>query len=104
MQERIKVIIKEPSERARLVEIDNTLEELQGIIGGYIETVTLASNAVAICDEEGRWKGLPQNFCLCGIDFVGTVIFTGADLKTGELTDFPGGLETFRLVFREADR
>ena len=41
--------------------IDNTLEALQHEVGGYIETVTLASDLTLICDEEGRLKGKTAN-------------------------------------------
>lgn len=37
-----------------------TLEELQGLVGGYIEMVPL-SGQIIVCDEEGLLKGLPVN-------------------------------------------
>lgn len=41
--------------------IDNTLEAMQKLVGGYIETVTLPGNMVLVCDEEGVLKGKPLN-------------------------------------------
>ena len=54
---KIGVIIKEPGRVPRHVNISNTLENLQKTVGGYIETVTLCSDIVVICDEEGASKG-----------------------------------------------
>lgn len=55
----MKVIYKAPGCAPEPRDIPNTLEELQATVGGYIETVTIASDAVIICNEEGRLRGLP---------------------------------------------
>ena len=49
----ISVLIKEPGKKPRRESIPNTLEALQRVVGGYIETVTFASDVVIICNEEG---------------------------------------------------
>ena len=72
----ITVIIKEPNKPARIEpHFDNTLEAFQEAVGGYIETVTLASDLVIVCNEEGRLLGLDHNATVCGVPFVGTIIF-----------------------------
>ena len=48
----MKVIRKKPGAQPELIDIDNTLKALQTEIGGYLETVTIASDAVVICNEE----------------------------------------------------
>lgn len=73
----MKVIIKEPGQRPRVTEIENSLSTLQQAVGGYIETVTLAEDCCIICNEEGRLQGLPYNLTFCGISFVGTILFVG---------------------------
>lgn len=40
---------------------DFTLEELQKIVGGYIEVVRLDDGAIMIINEEGKLHGLPPN-------------------------------------------
>lgn len=75
--EEIEVIIKRPGEAPAKKTIQNRLEVLQAIVGGYIETVTLASDLVIICNEEGRIMGLPYNCDICGVSFVGPIIFAG---------------------------
>ena len=47
-------------------------------MGGYIETVTLATDLIIICNEEGRLLDLPFNIELCGVGFVGTILAVGA--------------------------
>lgn len=83
----MEVIIKKPGSPAYLEDIPNTLEELQRIVGGYIETVTLATDAVIICNEEGRLRDLPYNCELFGVPFVGTIIIAG--VSADEFTDVP---------------
>lgn len=56
---------------------ENDLKAFQEAVGGYIETVTVATDLVIICNEEGRLKGLPHNTTVFGVDFVGTVIVAG---------------------------
>lgn len=73
----MKVIYKAPGCAPELRDIPNTLEELQASVGGYIETVTFASDAVVICNEEGRLMGLPHNCVFLGVDFVGPILIVG---------------------------
>ena len=92
---RIKVIIRRPDEPIGHVEhIDNTLQELQSIVGGYIETVTITTDLVIICNEEGRLIDMPYNCNLFGHDFYGTLIFAGID--GDEFGDYPGDLNHFK--------
>ena len=38
-----------------------TLEELQRMVGGYIEVVPLSEGRLMVLNEEGKLKGLPMN-------------------------------------------
>lgn len=40
---------------------DFKLEELQEIVGGFIEVVTLSDNKIMVVNEEGKIEGLPKN-------------------------------------------
>jgi hypothetical protein len=40
---------------------DFSLEELQNIVGGYIETVMLPNGNLLVLNEEGKLEGLPLN-------------------------------------------
>ena len=68
----MKAIRKKPGCAPEIIEVENTLKALQQEVGGHIETVTIASDAVIICNEEGRILGLSDNCRVCGVDFVGT--------------------------------
>lgn len=81
---RINVVLKEPGKPARTQIIDNTLEELQRLVGGYLEAVPSADPHVALyVDEEGLIKGLEPNV----FGLFGNVLATGFDPDSGETVD-----------------
>ena len=75
----MKVIYKEPGVAPVVRDIPNTLEELQKAVGGYIESVTIATDAAIIVNEEGRLLSLPYNCTICGLDFYGPLLIVGVD-------------------------
>lgn len=87
MLRKINVYVKEPGKEPEKRTIPNTLEALQEIVGGYIETFRVASDLTIICNEEGRLLGLPYNCTVCGEAFVGTLIIAGVD--GDEFCDIP---------------
>ena len=97
MSKKISVIIKEPGKKPRHVNISNTLNNLQKTVGGYIETVTLSSDCVAICNEKSRLQRLPWCCNICGVDFMGTVILAGID--GDEFANIPITFEQAKRLF-----
>lgn len=95
----MKAIRKKPGCTPEIIEVENTLKALQAEVGGYIETVTIASDAVIICNEEGRILGLPDNGRVCGVDVVGTVLIVGT--KGEKFCDVPA-IDGFVEVLRPA--
>ena len=75
----ISALVKRPGEKPRHVNVSNSLAALQRNVEGYIETVTVASDMVIICNEEGRLRDLPYNCTICGVDFLGTILVVGTD-------------------------
>lgn len=72
---KIKIIMCPADREPYVTWISDTLENMQKIVGGYIETVTAATDAVVVCNEEGRLIGLPENKSLpfgrfCGDCFI----------------------------------
>ena len=58
----MKVVVVDPGEEARIVEIANTLEDMQETVGGYIEIYEpFDDDAVIVCNEEGKINGMPMN-------------------------------------------
>ena len=88
---KIRAIVKRPDEDiGHVTSISNTLKNLQNIVGGYIETVTIIAEepkVVIICNEEGRILNMPYNCTINGIDFCGDIIAVGVD--GDEFADLP---------------
>ncbi len=58
----ITVLLVEPGKYPREVKIENTLETMQEIVGGYIEKYMPFDDEVAIiCNEEGKMNGAELN-------------------------------------------
>lgn len=94
---KIRVIIKEPGKGAYEAYINNTLEDLQKTVDGYIETFTFALDAAIICDEEGKLKDKPYNFTMFGQDFFGTIIIAG--VHEDSFCDFAPTAEEISKIF-----
>lgn len=110
---KISVIVKEPGKRPRHVHIENSLENLQKTVGGYIETVPVkcfdkqgnAHRVEMIVNEEGKLLGLPMNFAIVqgkgrARDVIcGTAVFCG---EVGEeFADLPVSFSEFKGGFPE---
>ncbi len=68
-KEKISVIFVEPNKYPKMIEIEDTLEAMQEIVGGYIEEYMPFEDEVAIvCNEEGKVNGLPLNRAVYGKD------------------------------------
>jgi hypothetical protein len=79
-ENKILVIIKKPGEPPVVEPLfSNTPEAFQKEVGGYIETVTFASDTALVVNEEGLLMGLPYNCKVFGLDLVGPVILVGVD-------------------------
>lgn len=76
-------------------DISDELKALQAIIGGYIETVRFAADAVMLVDEDGYVKCLPPNpaaTLVAGKVILGTALLVGLAVNhEGDVyfTDFP---------------
>ena len=42
-------------------EIENSLEAMQELVGGYIEMIELENRNYLVCNEEGKIRNLPYN-------------------------------------------
>lgn len=77
---------KDAADPGHMMEIENTLEAFQELVGGYIETFTFSTDTTLVINEEGRLLGLPMNADFCGHRFFGPMIFVGYD-DEGEFVD-----------------
>lgn len=61
-ENKISVLLIEPNKYPKMIEIDDTLEAMQQVVGGDIEEYMPFDDEVAIiCNEEGKVNGLPPN-------------------------------------------
>lgn len=69
MQDKIEVIWVKPGCAPEVLEIDNNLKSMQGLVGGNIEEfVIYADDVVLIANEESRFWNLPFNRVLYDSD------------------------------------
>lgn len=82
------------------IEIENTLEALQKVVDGYIETVALIGGyAVMIVNEEGLLRGMPSNLTASAVaarKIVGPALVVGVEGE--EFTDIPKDVERRIMV------
>lgn len=93
----MKAIIKEAGKSPRVEEIENDLETIKSLVGGYIEVVGMEENILLICNEEGKLNGLPPNFSMGHDTIVGTAVFVAFDGKE----DFTGLSDTQMLLIMD---
>ena len=105
----MKVIIKEPDVPAVIANIDGTLRGMQGIVGGYIQTVPLewlacinksdlsclalrGKEFIVVMNEEGKLDCLPYNIAMKSDFIVGTCVVCREDgEEMAGLTDEEAG-------------
>ena len=82
--ERIRVLVVEPGEKPRLVEIGHTLEQLQKLVGGSIAATYPYDDLVGVVfDDDGMAKGYPPNRLLVDGDGKPYDILKGTFFITG---------------------
>lgn len=87
----MRALYKAPTDdKFHQLNIPNDLHTLQKLVGGHIETLTVATDCCVICNDEGRILGMPENCNFCGVDFVGPILLVGVD--GDEFTDCPMSL------------
>lgn len=108
--EKMKVLLVEPMEQPRVVEIDHTLGELQKLVGGCIAATYPWDDLVAVvCNDNGIAEGLLPNRMLEDYDIIlGSFFICG--LGEEDFTSIPDDLipkytEKFRWpeTFMRAD-
>lgn len=85
LEEKIKCLLVEPYELPKEIEIDNTLEAKQKLVGGWIEQAFLPKDdsVVLICNEEGKINGMKPNRDI-GHDIIfGPFLIVGNDFENG---------------------
>lgn len=90
----VKIIYKKPNEFPAVMEIEDTIENYQDLVGGYIETVSFNDKTLIVCNEEGKLLGLEPNIIYNGDCIVGPVIFVDYN-DDGDFVDCSITLDDF---------
>ena len=84
MNNSISIVVKEPNKKPEIRTIDGSLEEMQKIVGGYIESVSISGNIDLWVNEDGLAEKLPFNLYARDIPLFGT-IFAAAHNEEGDM-------------------
>lgn len=57
----MRVLVVEPERRPEVREINDSLKEMQGIVGGLIQPIYLNDSVALVCNDEGKMMDLPAN-------------------------------------------
>ena len=82
----MRVYVKHPGCNWMELNISGSLEDLQALVGGHIETVPLMHDEIMLVNEEGRVYDLPVNKVGKSV-YRGSVVLVGVDGE--EFTDAP---------------
>lgn len=110
--EKISVLLIEPEKYPKMVEINDTLEAMQELVGGYIEEYMPFEDEVAIvCNEEGKVNGLPLNRAVYSDDkkmvdiIAGKFFLCYAPIEAEKFQSLPRELaEKYRSKFKYPER
>lgn len=94
MKKSIRVIAKRVGEDYFATTVENSLEEFQRFVGGYIEAVPFSEyrgDVMVICNEEGLIRHLPFNCRVNDQPFFGDIFIVGVT-RLGEFKDVPADL------------
>lgn len=59
---KMKILLIRPMEVPKEMEIEDSLEKMQRLVGGYIQEIMPFEDDVAlVCNDEGKFMGLPLN-------------------------------------------
>lgn len=93
----MQVLVVEPNKNPVIMDVDDSLDSMQKLVGGHLEVVCpFKDSVVMVCNEEGKLKGLPSNKIICDSDgkcldiVVGTFFLAGKG--EDEFIDFPTDL------------
>lgn len=103
----MQVLVVEPNKNPVIMEIEDSLDSIQKLVGGYFQVIyPFKDPVVLVCNEEGKLKGLPPNRTICGSDgkYMDTIVGTFFLAGNGEedFVDFPADLfDKYNILFSQ---
>ena len=86
---KLKVIYKEVGKEPIEMEIDDTLEAKQKLVGGLIEVVPYKDDLLLICNEEGKITNLKPNLQFDYDYIAGNCFIVGDDYENADFKSIP---------------
>ena len=89
----MRIVVKNVGCNPKVKEIEGSLQEMQKIVGGYIQCMPFPNNILCVLNEEGKLMNLQPNFVYNSDVIVGNVFFCSAgeeefESLTEEQTEF----------------
>ena len=108
---RLKVIFKEVGKDPVVMEIDDTLEDKQKLVGGLIEVVPYKDNLLLVCNEEGKLENLKPNLQFDYDYIAGNCFIVGDDyensgfksIEDNQIEDIKKDLENRTIILEEIE-
>jgi len=108
---KLKVIFKEVGKDPVVMEIDDTLEAKQKLVGGLIEVVPYKDDLLLICNEEGKITNLKPNLQFDYDYIAGNCFVVGDDyensgfksIEDSQIEDIKKDLEDRAIVLEELE-
>ena len=108
---KLKVIFKEVGKNPVVMEIDDTLEAKQKLVGGLIEIVPYKDDLLLICNEEGKITNLKPNLQFDYDYIAGNCFIVGDDyensgfksIEDSQVEDIKKDLEDRTIVVEELE-
>lgn len=89
-EKELRIVLKKVGKNPEIMNIENTLDAKQKLVGGLIEVVGLTEDILLVCNEEGKLDDLLPNLMFDYDYIAGDCFFVGDDYKNGDfksLTD-----------------
>ena len=89
-EKELRIVLKKVGKKPEIMNIENTLDAKQKLVGGLIEVVGLTEDILLVCNEEGKLDNLLPNLMFDYEYIAGDCFFVGDDYKNGDfksLTD-----------------
>lgn len=80
-KQELKILLKKVGKEPEVMNIKNTLEDKQELVGGLIEVISINENILLICNEEGKNENLKPNLKFEYDTIVGDCFFIGDDFE-----------------------
>lgn len=97
----IEVLYKMPNEKAKRIRIENTLEDMQKLVKGYLEILRY-NDVFIVCNKERNEKKIEPNIVLENNMIFGSFFLVGDDSRNADFISLKEG--QFRKYKREMSK